>query len=45
MNDKPAGASPVDVSVGRPVPGREKDHTLHLGITRIACMLLLSVVH
>ncbi len=25
MNDKPAGASPVDVSVGRPVPERAVD--------------------
>ena len=43
-DELPAVGTPVERPVGRPVPEREKDHTLHLGITRIACMLLLSVV-
>ena len=40
-DELPAVGTPVERSVGRLVPEREKDHTLHLGITRIACMLLL----
>ena len=41
MNNDAGGVSAHERPVGRPVPEREKDHTLHLGITRIACMLLL----
>ena len=40
-----AAEGPVERGVGRLVPEREKDHTLHLGITRSACMLLLSALH